>query len=245
VQNLVNAVNRSGIEVRDTVLVQVASAEAVLSNHERELGVALIDVGGGTTDVAIYERGSVWHTSVMPVGGMHLTNDLAIGLRTPLPEAEKLKTKYGCALASMVENDEPIEVPSVGGHKPRILSRQLMAEILQPRAEEIFTLVHDEIRRAGFDRVLNAGLVLTGGATLLPGMIEVAEQVFDLPVRCATPSGAAGLVDPASGPQHATVVGLALYGARNQAPARVAPAVSAGLLGRMGGRVRSWFTERF
>ena len=245
VQNLVNAVNRSGIEVRDTVLVQVAAAEAVLSNHEKELGVALIDVGGGTTDVAIYERGSVWHTSVMPVGGMHLTNDLAIGLRTPLPEAEKLKTKYGCALASMVEDDEPIEVPSVGGHKPRILSRQLMAEILQPRAEEIFTLVHDEIRRAGFDRVLNAGLVLTGGATLLPGMIEVAEQVFDLPVRCATPSGAAGLVDPASGPQHATVVGLALYGARNQAPARVAPAVSAGLLGRMGGRVRSWFTERF
>ncbi len=247
VQNLVTCVNRSGIEVRETVLELLASSEAVLSADEKELGVALIDIGGGTTDLAIFERGSIWHTAVLPVGGEHFSNDLAVGLRTPVPEAERLKLKYGCALAALVEENEPIEVPSVGGRKPRLLSRQVMAEILQPRAEEVFTLIQEEIARAGFERVLNAGVVLTGGASLLPGMLEVAEQVFELPVRHGLPRGVEGLVEPASDPAHTTVLGLALYGARHQPPPRkqAGAGLHGGVLGRVGGRVRAWFSEMF
>ena len=189
IQNLVTCVNRAGIEVRDTVLEQLAASESVLTNDERDLGVALIDIGGGTTDLAIFEKGSIWHTAVLPAGGDHFTNDLAVGLRTPIPDAERLKKKFGCALATLVEGEEAIEVPSVGGRKPRMLSRQVMAEILQPRAEEIFTLIHEEVVRAGFEKLLNAGVVLTGGGSLLPGMVEVAEQVFDLPVRLGAPAG--------------------------------------------------------
>ena len=244
IQNLVTCVNRAGVEVRDTVLEQLAAAESVMSRDEKELGVALIDIGGGTTDLAIFERGSIWHTAVLPVGGDHFTNDLAVGLRTPTPDAERLKKKNGCALSSMVEEDEAIEVPTVGGRKPRLLSREVMSEILQPRAEEIFTLIHEEIARAGFERLLNAGVALTGGGSMLPGMTEVAEQVFDLPVRLGLPGGAGGLTEPASGPQHATAIGLALYGARHQSPLR-RPAVpaSAGLLMKMGVRVKEWFSE--
>ncbi len=246
VQNLVTCVNKAGVEVRDTVLEQLASSESVLTQDEKELGVALIDIGGGTTDLAIFERGSKWHTSVLPVGGDHFSNDLAVGLRTPVPEAEKLKIRYGCALASSVREDETIEVPTVGGRKPRLLSRQVMAEILQPRAEEICTLLLDEITTAGFDRVLNAGIVLTGGGSMLPGMIEVAEQVFDLPVRHGFPTGAKGLVEPASGPEHATVIGLALYGARH-APAVQAPIMRfrPGFVGAFNERLRNWFSEVF
>ena len=246
IQNLVSCVNRAGVEVRDTVLKQLAVAESVLSRDEKELGVALIDMGGGTTDLAIFERGSIWHTSVLPVGGDHFTNDLAVGLRTPIPDADRLKRKFGCALATMVEENEAVEVPTVGGRKPRLLSRQIMAEILQPRAEEIFTLVHEEITRAGFSKLLNAGVVLLGGGCLLPGMTEVAEQLFDLPVRLGQPGGAGGLIEPVSGPQHATAIGLALYGARHQRPRRW-PAVqpNAGAFLKMGGRVRAWFSEMF
>jgi cell division protein FtsA len=245
-QNLVTCINRAGIEVRETVLEQVAASESVLSAHEKELGAALIDIGGGTTDLTIFERGSIWHTSVLPVGGDHFSNDLAIGLRTPAPDAERLKRKYGCALASMVEENDSIEVPSVGGRKSRQLSRQVMAEILQPRAEEVFTLIHEEIERAGFHQSLNAGIVLTGGGCMLPGMSEVAEQVFDLPVRCARPGGVEGLVDPASGPQHATAVGLVVYAAHHRVPdRRPALAFQAGLFGKFGGRVKAWFTEMF
>lgn len=246
VQNLVTCVNRAGVEVQDTVLEQLASSESVLTDDERELGVALIDIGGGTTDLAIFERGSKWHTSVLPVGGDHFSNDLAVGLRTPVPEAEKLKIRYGCALSSQVREDETIEVPTVGGRKPRLLSRQVMAEILQPRAEEIFNLILKEVTTAGFDRVLNAGIVLTGGGSLLPGMVEVAEQVFDLPVRHGLPTGADGLVEPASGPEFATVIGLALYGAHHAssttgARLRLRP----GIVGAFNDRLRSWFSEVF
>ena len=244
VQNLVTCVNRAGIEVRDLVLEQLAAAESVLTADERELGVALIDIGGGTTDLALFERGAIWHTAVLPVGGDHFTNDLAVGLRTPIPDAERLKIAHGCAVSSMVEENEAVEVPSVGGRKPRLLSRQVMAEILQPRAEEIFGLIHDEIVRAGFEKLLNAGIVLTGGGSLLPGTPEVAEQVFELPVRRGMPAGAQGLGDP--GPGHATAVGLALYAARHrERRRRTALPVHAGLLGRVGVRVRSWFVEMF
>jgi cell division protein FtsA len=246
VQNLVTCVNRAGIEVRDTVLEQLAIAETVLTEDEKELGVALIDIGGGTSDLAIFEKGSIWHTAVLPVGGEHFTNDLAVGLRTPIPEAERLKKKHGCALSSLVEETQAIEVPTVGGRKPRLLSLQVLSEILQPRAEEIFNLLRDEVVRAGFERQLNAGVVLTGGATLLPGLPEVAEQVFDLPVRIGVPRGVEGLIEPASGPQHAVAMGLALYGARHQAPRRrTSIPIDVGLLGRVGGRVRQWFSEVF
>ena len=246
VQNLVSCANRAGIEVRDTVLEQLAVAESALTEDEKDLGVALIDIGGGTTDLAIFEKGSIWHTAVLAVGGDHFTNDLAVGLRAPIPDAERLKKKYGCSLASMVQENDAVEVPTVGGRKPRLLSLQVMAEILQPRSEEIFGLLREEIVRAGFEKALNAGVVLTGGGSLLPGMTEVAEQVFDMPVRQGLPGGAEGLVQPLSGPQHSAAIGLALYGARHQRPQRRLPlAVAAGSFGRVGDRVRAWFSEVF
>jgi len=245
-QNLVTCTNRAGIEVRDTVLEQLAVSESVLSEDERELGIALIDIGGGTTDLAIFEKGSIWHTAVLAVGGDHFTNDLAIGLRAPIPDANRLKKKYGCALSSMVHENDAIEVPTVGGRKPRLLSLQVMAEILQPRAEEIFRLIRDEIVRANFEKSLNAGVVLTGGGSLLPGMNEMAEQVFDMPVRLGQPSGAEALIEPTSGPQHATAIGLARYSGRYRRPQRRFPlGVHAGSMTRVGDRVKAWFSEMF
>jgi cell division protein FtsA len=179
---------------------------------------------------------------VLPVGGDHFTNDLAVGLRTPIPDAERLKTKHGCALAMMVEENEAVEVPTVGGRKPRLLSMQVMAEILEPRAEEIFTLIREEIARAGFEKALNAGVVLAGGGSLLPGMTEVAEQVFDLPVRHGQPRGAQGMIEPSAGPQHSTAVGLALYGAQHHKTIRRVPLpVAVGAITK----VRQWFSEVF
>jgi cell division protein FtsA len=208
--------------------------------------VALLDIGGGTTDLAIFDRGAAWHTAVLPVGGSHFSNDLAVGLRTPIPDAERLKRKYGRALTSMVEGDETVEVPSVGGRQPRQLSLRMMAEILEPRASEIFSLIHQEVARAGFDRSLNAGVVLTGGGSILPGMSEVAEQIFDLPVRIGPPDGIHGLADPGSAPQFATAIGLAMYSARNRPPrARMSFSVPVGGFGRVGGRVKAWFSEIF
>ena len=244
-QNLVTCVNRAGVEVRDTVLEQLATAETVLSQDERELGVALIDVGGGTTELAVFEKGSLWHTAVLPVGGEHFTNDLAVGLRTPIPDAERLKKKYGCALSTLVVEEEAIEVPSVGGRPPRLLSRQVMAEILQPRAEEVFTLLHEEVKRAGFDRLLNAGVVLVGGGALLPGMAEVAEQVFDVPVRIGQPGGVGGLADPSIGPPYAAAIGLALFGARYRPrPVRSTAAMPVGAFAPFR-KMKQWFAGMF
>jgi cell division protein FtsA len=246
IQNLVTCSNRAGVEVADTVLEQLAVAEATLSTDERELGVALIDIGGGTTDLAMFERGSIWHTAVLPVGGDHFTNDLAVGLRTPIPDAERLKKKHGCCVGSLVQDNAMVEVPTVGGRKPRLLSQQVMAEILEPRAEEIFSLIRDEIVRAGFEKNLNAGVVMAGGAAALPGMTEMAEQVFDMPVRQGALRGAEGVVDPSSGPQHAAAVGLALYAARHRPHARRETAANGvGAIGRVGDRVRAWFAEMF
>ena len=188
-QNIVACVNRAGAAVADTVLEQLAAAEAVLTHDEKELGVALVDIGAGTTDFAIFERGSIWHTGVVALGGGHFTNDIAVGLRTPIPEGEKTKRRSGCALSAMVDEDETIEVASVGGRKPRIMSRRILSEILQPRAEEIFHLLWDEVRRAGYERSLNSGIVLTGGGAILDGLPEMAEQIFDLPIRRGCPVG--------------------------------------------------------
>lgn len=244
VQTIVNCVNRAGIEVCDTILEQFAASEAVLAQDEREMGVALVDIGGGTTDIAVFERGSIVHTAVLPTGGDHFTNDIAIGLRTPIPEAEKIKKKYGCALSSMIGDDEMIEVPTMGGRKPRVLSRQVLCEIIQPRAEEVLGLIHDEIKRTGYDRNIAAGLVLTGGGSILEGIPEITEQIFDLPVRRAAPGGIGGLADVVASPQYSTAIGLVLYGAKHQ-PTRRRAAVNEPFLPRIAGRVREIFGQLF
>jgi cell division protein FtsA len=242
-QNLVSCVNRAGVAVRETVIDQLAAAEAVLTEDEKELGVALLDIGGGTADLAIFERGSLWHTGVVGIGGDHFTNDIAVGLRTPIPDAEKLKRKSGCALSSMVDEDDTIEVASVGGRRPRLMARRILSEILQPRAEEIFHLVWDEIRRAGYERSLNSGIVLTGGGAMLEGMSEIAEQIFDLPVRRGAPETVGGLADHVASPTFATPVGLALYAHRNRPPE---PGHAGnGALVRFGSRLRGIFKEFF
>src|SRR6188474_3299421 len=215
-QNMIACVNRAGVEVADTVLEQLAASESVLTADEKELGVALVDIGGGTTDFAVFERGSLWHTGVVAVGGDHFTNDIAVGLRTPIPDAEKLKRRSGCALSSMVDEDDTIEVASVGGRKPRLMARRILSEILQPRAEEIFHLIWDEIRRAGYEKSLNSGIVLTGGGAILEGMPEIAEQIFDLPVRRGSQMNVGGLTDHVSSPTFATPVGMVLYAHRNR-----------------------------
>ncbi len=214
-QNIIKSCQRSGVDVGDIALEQLASSEAVLSPDEKELGVAMVDIGGGTTDVAIFSEGAIKHTAVLSLGGNHLTNDIAVGLRTPMAEAELIKQKYGCCLASMVGKDETIEVPSVGGREARVLSRQLLAEILEPRVEEIFTLVNRELVRSGFEDMIASGVVLTGGSVILPGMPELAEQIFNLPVRRGLPQGIGGLTDVVNSPIYATGVGLVKYGSRN------------------------------
>ena len=241
-QNLVACVNRAGVEVVDTVIGQLSAAEAVLTSDEKELGVALLDIGGGTADLAIFERGSMWHTAVVAVGGDHFTNDIAVGLRTPIPEAEKIKRRCGCALSSMVEDDETIEDASVGGRRPRIMARRILTDILQPRAEEIFHLVWDEISKAGYEKSLNSGLVLTGGGALLDGTSEIAEQIFDLPIRRGSPAGVGGLADHVANPAYANGVGLVLYAARHRSPDL---GRSGGALTRMVGHLRGVFKGFF
>src|SRR6187397_1839101 len=244
-QNIVACVNRAGISVADTVIEQLAASEAVLSPDEKELGVALVDIGGGTADLAIFERGSLWHTGVVAIGGDHFTNDIAVGLRTPIPDAEKVKRKNGCALSSRVDEDETIEVPSVGGRKPRVMARRILSEILQPRAEEIFHLVWDEIRRAGYEKSLNSGIVLTGGGAILDGMPEIAEQIFDLPIRRGYPTGVGGLADHVNSPTFATGVGLVMYANRHVVGESARAPVGAGALVRVAGRLRGLFKEFF
>ena len=213
VQNLRTCVARAGIEIEQVVLNQIATSSSILTHDEMELGVGLIDIGGGTTEVAIFERGSLWYTSVIPIGGDNFTNDIAVGLRTPIPDAEKIKKKFGCVSHPLVDEQETIEVPTVGrGKKPRVLSRQLLADIIHPRAEEIFRLVDNDIKRMGYEKSLNSGIVVTGGTALLDGLEEVAEEIFDLPVRRGDPSGVGGLVDRVGTPDFATTVGLIQYG---------------------------------
>jgi cell division protein FtsA len=212
-QNLKNCLDRAGIGIQEIVLNQIATSQAVLTHDERELGVGLIDIGAGTTEVAIFERGALWYTSTIPLGGDNFTNDIAVGLRTPIPDAEKIKKKYGCVALPVTEDQDTIEVPTVGkGRKSRVLSRQILADIIQPRAEEIFRLVDADIKRMGYEKSLNSGIVLTGGTALLDGLEEVAEEIFDLPVRRGDPNYIGGLIDRVSTPDYATAVGLILYG---------------------------------
>jgi len=210
-QNLARCVSRAGLDVVDIVLQPLASSAAVLSPEERELGVVMVDIGGGTTDVAIWVEGCIRHSAVIPMGGHHLTSDLAIGLRTAPEDAEKIKLQYGVASSQLLNDDENIEVPSVGGRPPRIMPRNVVAQILSPRVEEMFDMVRREIRRAGYDGMLVAGGVLTGGTSLLPGMPEVAEQVLNLSVRLGRPLGVGGLRDIVQNPMYSTAVGLIVH----------------------------------
>jgi cell division protein FtsA len=243
-QNIIRCCNRTGLEVRDIVLGQLAASEAVLIPDEKELGAALVDIGGGTTDLIIFSQGAVRQTSVFGLGGNHLTNDIAVGLRTPLVESEKIKTKYGCALTSMVKKEEMIEVPSVGGRRSRNLSRQILAEIIEPRMEEIFTLVHREILKSGYENLIPSGVVLTGGTASLEGLPELVEQIFNLPVRRGYPAGVGGLMDVVNNPMYATGVGLVLYGKRYGSEGRI-KSKERGLFGRMGHGVKKFFSEFF
>jgi cell division protein FtsA len=246
VQNVVRAVNRAGLTVQDVVLEPIASAEAVLFPDEKELGVVLIDIGGGTTDMALFRDGAIWHTAIIPLGGDHITNDVAVGLRTPMADAEDLKKRYGCAVTAMVPAEETVDVPSVGGRKARQLSRQVLAEIIQPRVEEIITLVARELTRAGFQDAATAGIVVTGGTSIMEGIPELAEAIFDQPVRRGVPGDIGGLADVVRSPIHATAVGLALHGARRPAgvSAQLDPNDNA-FLARIGRRLAGWFGEIF
>lgn len=246
VRNVVRSVNRAGLQVQDLVLEPLASAEAVISTEEKELGILLIDLGGGTTDVALFRDGAVWHTGSLPLGGDHISNDIAVGLRTPTADAEELKKRHGCALTALVREDEVVDVPSVGGRKARQLSRQILSEIIQPRVEEIFTLVARDLVRAGLNDVAAGGVVVTGGSSIMHGVPELAEQVFDMPVRRGVPAGLSGLADVVQSPIHATAVGLALYGARGHGGGVGVNEVEDGtLVGRTGRRLRDWFAELF
>ncbi|OGB93870.1 MAG: cell division protein FtsA [Candidatus Rokubacteria bacterium RIFCSPLOWO2_12_FULL_69_21] len=244
-QNIIKCANKAGLEVRDIVLQQLASSEATLTPEEKELGCILVDIGGGTTDVAVFVEGSVYHTAVLAVGGDLLTNDIAIGLRTPHPEAESLKRKYGCALASMARPDEKIEVPSVGGRRPRILSRQTLCEIIQPRLEELFSLVDREVRRAGYVGRVNGGVVVTGGSSIMEGVPELAEQVFDMPVRRGIPRGVGGLTDVIGSPMYATGVGLGLYGAAHRDRRKFRQVTDRNIFDKVAARMKEWFGEIF
>ncbi|RLA93670.1 MAG: cell division protein FtsA [Deltaproteobacteria bacterium] len=243
-QNLIKCVNKAGMTVDDIVLQQLAASEAVLTPEEKELGVALVDIGGGTTDLAIFHRGSIKHTAVISLAGDHVTGDIAVGLRTPIEEAEKLKKRYGCALASMAPVEE-VEVPPVGeGQRPRKVSRQLLAEIIEPRMEEILGLVEEEIERSGFRRMIPSGVVITGGSALMEGIVELAGQIFDLPVRRGYPKRIGGLVDIVRNPQYATAIGLVLYGAKGGRRADFQPHEE-NIFDKVSRRMKEWFKEMF
>jgi cell division protein FtsA len=213
-QNLVTAANKAGILINDTVLEPLASAEASLTQDERELGCCLLDIGGGTTELIVYGGGVVRHTGTVAIGGDHFTNDLAVGLRTPIPEAERIKRHHGCAAAALLRDDGSIEIASVGDRPPRMIFAHMLTEIIEPRALELLALLGDDLKRAGMDRQIPAGFVLAGGGSRLKGLQDLAEQSFHLPVRMAQPRGVADLPEQVAQPEYATVVGLVLSAAK-------------------------------
>jgi cell division protein FtsA len=215
-QNIKKCIRRCGLEVEEIILEQLASSYSVLTEDEKQLGVCLVDIGGGTTDIAIFSDGAIRHTGVIPIAGDQVTNDIAMALRTPTPRAEELKIRYACALAKMAGPDETIKVPSVGDRQPRDLSRQALAEVVEPRYDELFTLVQAELRRSGFEDLVAAGVVLTGGTSKMEGVVDLAEEIFHMPVRLGAPQNIRGLTDIVSNPIHSTGVGLLLYGLKQQ-----------------------------
>lgn len=243
-QNIIKCVRRCGLEVEDVILEQLASSYAVLTEDEKELGVCLVDMGGGTTDIAVFTDGSIRHTAVIPIAGDQVTNDIAVALRTPTQYAEDIKIKYACALTQLASPEETIEVPSVGDRAPRRLARQTLAEVVEPRYEELLTLVQNELRRSGFEDLCAAGIVLTGGCAKMEGVIELAEEIFHMPVRLGIPTHVTGLVDVVRNPIHATGVGLLLYGHQHHGESRKERKGEWGTKG-LWSRMRSWFQGNF
>ena len=244
IQNVVKSVNRVGLDIEDVVLEQLAASEAILSADEKDLGVALIDIGGATTGMAIFAEGSIKHTATLPVGGNFLTSDIATGLRTPFAEAEKIKLNHGCAMTSMIPKEDVIEVPSVGGREARMVSRQILGRIVEPRMDEILNMALKEIVRSGYEDLLAAGIVLTGGSSLLPGINEMAEQIFDMPVRLGCPAGIGGLSDVANSPAFAVGVGLIVYGSKN-IPGDSVYRKTGNAFGEYFKTLKKWFLEFF
>jgi cell division protein FtsA len=242
-QNIIKCANRAGLDVCDIVLQSLASSEAVLSTEERTLGAALLDFGGGTTDMAVFSRGSVRHTSVLALGGDNLTYDLSVGLRTPNADAEKIKIRYGCCMSSLIGEDETIEVPGVGGRKSRTLSRQILGEILEPRVEEIFSLVFSDLENSGYADEISSGVVVTGGSAELSGVVELAEQIFNSPARIGYPQSITGLVDMVTQPMYATAVGLVRYGAKMSKEDKAFRIRDANIFNRVVNRMKRWFKE--
>jgi cell division protein FtsA len=244
-QNIVKCVRRCGLEVDDIILEQLASSNAVLSDDEKELGVCLVDIGGGTTDIAVFTEGAIRHTAVIPIAGDQVTNDIAVALRTPTQHAEDIKIKYGCALAQLASADETIEVPSVGDRPARRLARQTLADVVEPRYEELFTLVQAELRRSGFEDLCAAGVVLTGGTAKMEGVVDLAEEIFHMPVRLGVPQGVNGLVDVVRNPIYSTGVGLLLFGLHNRGGGAAVELRGAGGVSNVIQRMKSWFQGNF
>jgi len=241
-QNIIRCGHKAGLDVCNIILEPIASSEAVMSAEEKEVGTGIIDIGGGTTDLAIFAGNNIKHTFVLSLGGNNMTNDISVGLRTPMAEAEKIKLKYGTCIADKVKNDEVIEISDISGRDGRRLPRQILAEILEPRVEEIFTLMKREIYRAGMKDAVKGGIILTGGASLLEGVPEIAESVFELPVRLGTPRGISGLVDVVNSPMHATGVGLVLYGSKHQAKKKFRIR-DTNIFNRVMKQMKTWFME--
>ncbi len=243
-QNIVKCVRRCGLEVDDIILEQLASSYSVLTEDEKELGVCMIDIGGGTTDIAVFTDGAIHHTAVIPIAGDQVTNDIAVALRTPTQHAEDIKVQYACALTQLAKQDESIEVPSVGDRPSRRLSRQTLAEVVQPRYEELFTLVQAELRRSGYEGLIAAGIVLTGGSSKMEGVIDLAEEIFHMPVRLGIPQYVSGLSDVVKSPIYATGVGLLIFGKRQSQEGHTQIHLNEGIKG-VWDRMKSWFQGNF
>ena len=243
-QNISKCIERCGLSVDGIILEQMASSYSVLEQDEKELGVCLVDIGGGTTDIAVYVDGAIRHTAVIPIAGDQVTNDIAVALRTPTQYAEEIKMKYACALTQLAREDETIEVPSVGDRPPRQLARQTLAEVVEPRYEELLVLVQAELRRSGFEELLAAGVVLTGGSSKMEGVIELAEEVFHLPVRLGLPQHVGGLVEAVRNPIHATGVGLLLFGNQSETTGKTEAKSGSGFRDMLE-RMKSWFQGNF
>ncbi len=244
-QNIVKCVQRCGLAVDDIVLEQLASSFAVLTEDEKDLGVCVVDIGGGTTDIAVFSGGAIRHTAVIPIAGDQVTNDIAVSMRTPTQYAEDIKIKYACALSQLANPDETIEVPSVGDRPPRRLARQTLAEIVEPRYEELFALIRDELRRSGLEEAVATGIVLTGGTAKMEGAIELAEEVFHMPVRLGVPQYVTGLSEVVSNPIHATGVGLLLYAKSTMDMRRTEGPLLAGGMKNIFERMKTWFQGNF
>ena len=242
-QNIVKCVRRCGLDVNDLILQPLASSRAVLSDDEKDLGVCLVDIGGGTTDLAIFTHGAIRHTAVIPIAGDQITNDIAMALRTPTAEAENIKRRHGVALRQLADPNEMIEVPGIGDRPPRALSRQTLAEVIEPRAEELFTLVQQVLRESGYEELLSSGIVLTGGSAVMRGMIELGEEIFHMPVRIGVPRYGGGLADVVKSPRYATAMGLLYEGVEQLRLGRISK--QNGSVRAVVGRMRDWFQRNF